>query len=128
MLEKKTELGDIRFSRNVILKIVDDAADKSEGKVIIQNFKGKYISVMPGNNVIFKETEEGVTIEVFVVIKFGASISGCCRDMIDYINNEVERVMGEKPAQVKIIVTGVQSNETARRYIEFTDTEVKGWN
>lgn len=124
MLEKKTELGDIRFSRNVILKIVDDAAEKTDGKVTVQNFKGKYKSVMPGNNVIFKETEDGVNIDVFVVIRFGASISKCCRSMIDYIKENVEMVMGEKPNSVRIIVTGVQSNEIARRHIEFTDTEV----
>lgn len=124
MLEKKTELGDIRFSRNVILKIVDDAADQTDGKVTVQNFKGKYKSVMPGSNVIFKETDNGVTIDVFVVIRFGASISKCCRMMIDYINENIEKVMGEKPYSVKIIVTGVQSNEIAKRHIEFTDTEV----
>lgn len=124
MLEKKTELGDIRFSRNVILKIIDDAAEKSDGKVTVQNFKGKYKSVMPGNNVIFKETEDGMDIDVFVVIRFGASISNCARSMIEYINENVEKVMGEKPNVVRIIVTGVQSNEIARRHIEFTDAEV----
>ncbi|MDD4200505.1 MAG: Asp23/Gls24 family envelope stress response protein [Eubacteriales bacterium] len=127
MLEKNTELGDIRFSRNVIFRIVEDAADMTDGAVTIHNYKGKYKSVMPVSNITFTETEGGVEIIVFVVIKFGASISGACKAMIDYINENTEKLMGERPYLVKIIVTGVQSNEIAKRHIEITDAEAKGW-
>ena len=40
MLEIRNRLGDIRFSRNVILKIVEDAVASCDGRVSLLNYKG----------------------------------------------------------------------------------------
>ncbi|MDO4177071.1 MAG: Asp23/Gls24 family envelope stress response protein [Bacillota bacterium] len=120
MLEITNELGDIRFSRNVILRIVDDAVETCDGRVTVHNFKGKYKSVMPGHDgVTYLETPDGVDITVYVVVNFGTSIRENCGRISAYINENVERVMGERPHNVRIVVTGVQSKEIARRNIVF---------
>lgn len=121
MLERKTSLGDIRFSWNVIMRIINDAIEECNGKVVLQNYKGKYKSMVAGNNVILKETPEGVDIELFVVIRFGASFLATNRQIINYVYDKVEKVMGERPHSVKVTVTGVQSRLIAKRHIEFTD-------
>lgn len=121
MLEHKTDLGDIRFSRSVIERIVEDAADACDGKVQLLNYKGKYIGVIPGSSIEFKETEDGALITAYIVVSFGASIRKYAGMMHQYIIDNVEKVMGEKPAAVKIIITGVQSREIARRHIEITE-------
>ena len=80
---------------------------------------GKYKSVMPGNDeVVFVETPEGADITVYVVINFGVSIHDSTEKIRNYIFDNVEKVMGERPNRVKIVVTGVQSREIARRHIE----------
>ena len=120
MLEITNDIGDIRFSRNVILRIVDDAVETCGGRVTVNNYKGKYKSVMPGHDgVTYSETPEGVDITVYVVIDFGTSIRDNCGRISAYINKNVERVMGERPHNVRIVVTGVQSKEIARRNIVF---------
>lgn len=121
MLERKTELGDIRFSRSVIERIVEDAADDCGGKVMLQNFRGKYMPAVPGREILFEETPEGVAITVYIVVSFGTSIKKCTGHMMEYISSNIEKVMGEKPYNVKIVVTGVQSVETAKRHIEITE-------
>ena len=118
MLEIKTNLGDIRFSKNVMLKIVEDAISLCDGSVYLCNYKGKYKNVMRSSEeMIFAETPEGVEITIFVVVRFGTSIKQNSRKIIDYIYDNVEKVMGERPQKVTMIVTGVQSREIARRYI-----------
>lgn len=119
MLEIRNKLGDIRFSRNVIFKIVDDAIASCGGRVSLYNYRGKYKNVMPGKDEVkFTETPQGVDITVFVVINFGVSIHKSTEKIRRYIYENVEKVMGEKPHSVKIVVTGVQSKEIAKRHIE----------
>ena len=117
MLEKKTEYGYIRFSRSVIERIVNDAVDSCDGKAEVMNYKGKYKSVMPSSNIVLKETEEGTYITVYIVINFGVSIGEITGRIISIISDNVEKVMGERPAGVSIIVTGVKSHDIARRHI-----------
>lgn len=118
MLEIINDSGDIRFSKNVINRIVEDAVETCEGRVTVHNFKGKYKSVVSGKEgITYVEIPEGAVITVYVVIKFGTSIRKVCNRMIDYIISNVEEVMGEKPYNVRIVVTGVQSIETAKRNI-----------
>ena len=119
MLEKTNEFGQIRISKSVIEKIVQEAAAQHEGKVALANYKGKYKPSIPGNEILFEETPDGFYISAFVVIKFATSISSCCNDMIEYIHEHVDSILGEKTKKVKIIVTGTKSRDVARRHIVF---------
>jgi len=135
MLEEKTEFGNIRFSTNVIKKIVTDAVHLTEGNVYIYHYRGKYQNAArditakrtlyngdkgdPGS-ILVADTDTGLKIAVWIVVKFGTSIKTTCVDIIDYIFENVEKVMGEKPEIVKVIVTGVESNEIAKRNLEYS--------
>ena len=121
MLERSNDLGDIRFSKNVITRIAEDAAEYCENNVSIFNYRGKYKPAMPGANIIYTETPDGIEITVNVVIRFGASISECARKMLDYMYKAIESVMGTRPEKITIVVTGIQSREIARRHIEITE-------
>ena len=120
MLEKKTSLGKIHFPESVIERIIEDAISSCDGKVSLGNYKGKYMSYVPGSDFAIEETMGGLDITVYVIIRFGAGIRSCSRQIIEYINENVEKVMGERPRTVKIIVTGIQSRSIARRHIEIT--------
>lgn len=114
-------MGDIRFSKSVIERIIEDAAASCGGNVAVFNFKSKYMTVIPNNHFTFKESSGGVEITVYIVVRFGASIKKYAKRMMDYIYDTVEKVMGERPKSVKIIVTGVRSREIAKRHIEITE-------
>ena len=119
MLEINTKLGDIRFSRNVIKRIINDAVDKTEGRVYLHRYRGK-INMPATSNVEILDKQEGLEITLYVVIKFGSSIRKNARAVVDYIYDKVESVMGEKPGKVTMIITGVESKDIARRNIEIS--------
>ncbi len=133
MFEISNELGKISFSRNVIYRICMDAAEKS-GEARIQNYKGRYTAKKPGllnafsqaeeeiedKDIEISESELGLVITVYIVVRFGVSISGVAETMMDHIYEQMEQLFGEKPAQVRIVVTGTASKTIAKRHIEFS--------
>ena len=121
MFNKNTELGQIHFPPGVIERIIKDAVSGCDGRVFLNKYKGKYMSMVPGGDYTAQETEEGMDITVYVVIAFGASIGKYSKQMLEYIYDNVEKVMGERPHHVKIVVTGVRSKDIAKRHIEITE-------
>lgn len=122
MFEKETDLGQIHFSRSVIERIIKDAVSGCDGKVFLSNYKGKYMRVVPGSDYTIEQTDDGIDITVYVVIAFGAGIGRYSKQMLEYIYDNVEKVMGERPHYVKIVVTGIQSKkEIARRHVEIDE-------
>jgi len=132
MFEISNELGQIHFSKNVIYRICHDAAENCDGEVRIQNYKGRYQTKRPGlltprtasieeegGAIEIQEADNGITIKVYIVVRFGVSISGAANTMIDHIYREVESVFGQKPLSVTVVVTGTASKTIAKRNIEF---------
>ena len=130
MLKQETRLGEVIFSQEIIKQIVLKAAERCEGKVGVFYFKGKYASVVPGlaskmnlyheesGAIQVTETEEGTELKVFIVVKFGTSISEVTEKMLDYIYEDMEKIFSEKPKKVTITVTGIVSKNIAKRHIE----------
>lgn len=131
MFEITNELGQIQFSRNVIYRVCLDAVNAT-GEARIQNYKGRYTSKKPGRLNVFTQTEEdvedidiietdqGLELTIYIVVRFGVSISGVANDIIDHICREMESLFGRQPSSVKVIVTGIVSKDIARRRIEFS--------
>lgn len=131
MFELETKWGKIRFSKNVIVRICTEAVRSTDGKAAILNFKGRHKTrpdlfnapreIRPDSgDLIVEETEEGLVITMYLVLRFGASINGTVEHIIDRIYEQVESVMGEPPAKVNVTVTGTASRDIARRHIEFS--------
>jgi len=122
MFDKETELGQIHFPPSVIERIIKDAVSTCDGKVSLGNYKGKYMGVVSGGGWDINETADGLDIVIYIILAFGASISRYSNQIIEYVEDSVKRVMGERPHTVKIIVTGVQSGkEIAKRHIEIPE-------
>ena len=130
MMDIKTKLGDIHFSRNVINKIVMDAMQSCGDKVEVMNYKGKYKNVVPelaskinlydeeAGSIQFQKTDEGVEITVYIVVRFGVSIKTITEKIIDRIYENCEKILAEKPKKVTVLVTGTLSKNIAKRHIE----------
>jgi uncharacterized alkaline shock family protein YloU len=122
MFDKETALGQIHFPAGVIERIIKDAVNTCDEKVFLNKYKGKYMSMVPGGDYTVEETEEGILITVYVVMAFGASIGKYSKRLLEYIYENVEKVMGSRPGRVTIVVTGLKSKDNiAKRHIEITE-------
>ena len=130
MLNIKTQLGNINFSQNIINKIVTECVKNVGDRVILLNYKGKYMNVVPGlaskmnlydeeaGCIHADETDQGIRINVYIAVRFGVSIKKVTREIINSIYENFEKFMGEKPARVTVTVTGTFSKNSAKRHIE----------
>lgn len=131
MFEISNELGQISFSKAAIFRICEDAVGSCDGNVRIQNYKSRYTAKRPGiltafsssdedyEDIELEETAEGIFITVYVVVRFGTSISTAANRIIDHIYAEMESLFGVRPACVTVIITGVASKTIAKRHIEY---------
>ena len=115
MADIETKYGKIHFSHsNVITRIVNKAVESCEGRVILQNYKGG----LNAGSIDIVECEEGYQLKVYVVIRFGAGIKKCTSEIINSIYENTEKILGEKPQHVTVVVTGILSRNIARRHNE----------
>lgn len=114
MFDIETKMGKIHFSQNIMNRIVVKAIEECHGKVLLQNYKGG----INAGNVEFIRYDEGYELKVYIVIKFGTSIRNMTSQIIDSIYENTEKILGEKPQKVTVMVTGVISRNIARRNIE----------
>lgn len=120
-----TDLGTITVTRWVIGKIILDVVEEFEGKVIISNYKGKVpgiVSKIGGmdevNTMEINMTEQGLDIRIFVVLRFGTSITRSTNLLVDTIHERIKALTGIAPNSVAVVVTGMISKHIAPRYIE----------
>ncbi|MCB6994470.1 Asp23/Gls24 family envelope stress response protein [bacterium 210820-DFI.6.37] len=127
MITVETDLGTITVNKAAIGKIIIEAARKFDGKVIISNHKGKVPGWVPKlggmdeiNHMEIELNENGLDIRVFVVLRFGTSITQVTNQMVDEIHNNIKNMTGMEPNSVAVVVTGVLSKHVAPRHIEVT--------
>lgn len=132
MFDIETKLGDIHFSSNIVNKIAEKAVESCEGKAMLHNYKGALKDVMPvmaskinlydesAASVEVTKLGEGYMMKVYVVIKFGTSIKAVTSKIIDSIYENAEVILGKKPENVTVVVTGVVSKNIAKRHIEIS--------
>lgn len=127
MIIVETEFGTITITKSVIGKIITDVIDEFEGKVIISNHKGKVpglVSKIGGmdeiSNMEINLTEQGLDIRIFVVLRFGTSITRVTNQLVDEIHRRVREMTAMEPNSVAVVVTGMISKHIAPRHIEVT--------
>lgn len=130
MFDIETKLGDIHFSSNIVNKIAEKAVESCGGKAMLHNYKSALKDVMPimaskmnlydesVASVEVTNSDDGYSMKVYVVIKFGASIKAVTKEIIDSIYDNAEVIIGHKPEKVTVVVTGVVSKNIAKRHIE----------
>ena len=122
MFNKETELGKIHFPVSVIERIIKDAVSGCDGNGTLENYKGRYMGTVAGKGWDIVETDDGLDLVIYIIIAFGAGIGKYSKQIIEYVTDNVENVMGESPHDVRIIITGVQSGkEITKRHIEIPE-------
>ncbi|MGI6722027.1 MAG: Asp23/Gls24 family envelope stress response protein [Anaerovoracaceae bacterium] len=123
---KKTEYGNIAITRNAVGQVLMRAVEKHRHNVMLSNRKGRVIGKitrLSGYNQIddmeiFFDDDGAVSVKVYLVIRFGASITRTCVHIVDDIHSGLVSVMGREPKVVTVAVKGILSKNLAKRNIE----------
>lgn len=108
-----TEYGSIEISRSIISQMVSDAVDIYSGKAWLGNAKAIFniFSNDENSNIDIVWNDDGLHINIFLIIKFGTSISRVTNGIIDYIEDNIKSTFGDIPHKIRILVTGIESKQ-----------------
>ncbi|MCI5594584.1 MAG: Asp23/Gls24 family envelope stress response protein [Clostridiales bacterium] len=108
-----TEYGSIGINKSIITQMVTDAVDAYSGKVRLGNAKAVFniFSNDESSNIDIVWDDEGIYINIFLIIKFGTSISRVTNGIIDYIEKNIKVTFGDIPHKIRILVTGIESKQ-----------------
>lgn len=125
VLTVKTNLGNIIVNSNIIAKVLIRAVAKTDNKLFLSNSKGKILGAatklsagdMTGNFVM-SETDGKYHLDFYAVIRFGASISGVSKIVLDYVEEKLREMFPDKGAKITLHIVGIKSKQIAARNIE----------
>ena len=108
-----TEYGSIGINKSIITQIVTEAVDAYSGKAWLGNAKAIFniFSNDESSNIDIVWDDEGIYINIFLIIKFGTSISRVTNGIIDYIEKNIKVTFGDIPHKIRILVTGIESKQ-----------------
>lgn len=108
-----TEYGSIGINKSIITQMVTDAVDAYSGKVRLGNAKAVFniFSNDESSNIDIVWDDEEIYINIFLIIKFGTSISRVTNGIIDYIEKNIKVTFGDIPHKIRILVTGIESKQ-----------------
>ncbi len=127
MVKYTNKLGKVGFDPAVFAAIAVDTAVGFYGKVFFTNQKGRPVKLggsgkeKPGSeklgfiNVTENKNNNTVNVEVFLILKFGTSISWFTKEFARRLRIEAEEITGITVDEVIINITGIRSKRTAKR-------------
>lgn len=124
----ETEYGTISITKTVIAKIITEAVDRLSGKVYICNQKGKIINNLfsrlgyfdDASNIEINNGPSGLDIRLFIVVRFGTSITNVTNQLIDEIETNIKEFTSIELNSVSIVVAGTMARQIKKRHIEVT--------
>ena len=121
-----TEYGEISITKAVITKIIIEAVERFDGKVLISNQRGKIVTGLfskigyfdDSSNIEINMGPKGLDVRIFLVLKFGTSIAKVTNQLIEEIQHNIKAFTTAEPNSVAVVVAGTLSQQLTRRYIE----------
>ena len=116
-IEINNELGDITIKKDVIATIAAVSAMECYGLVgmtyksakswLAKILKGEHLS----KGVEVEATEQGIRINVFVIVQFGTKLSVVAENIIEKVKYSVEMQTGLNVLEVNLNIEGVKVQE-----------------
>lgn len=111
----KTKFGTIDIANNVIATVVGGAATDIYGIVgmasrnqIRDNLNDILNRENYARGVVVRQQDNGVSVEVNIVVGYGTKISEVCRNVQDKVKYNLETMLGVTANEVTVIVQGVR--------------------
>lgn len=111
-IHEKEEIGEVHIANEVVSIIAGLAATEVEGVAGMSgSLTGDLVELLGKKNlskgVIVEVGEESVTLDLSLIISFGASIPQVCKTVQEKVKNAVETMTGLEVEEVNIKVAGV---------------------
>ncbi len=121
----QSESGLIMLKDSVIKRIVMECVALFPDKVKLANHKGQVTGLVAGivgfddaSHIIVAKGTTGIDIKLYIVIKFGTSITMVTELIIESIREKILGILGVEVDSISIVVSGMQAKKLARRNIE----------
>ena len=125
MFKYYTKTGKIGFHDAVFSRVAIEVAESMGNAVIFTNAKGKPVKIGKDGDeklnfieITGGEEKNTINIEIYVILRFGTSISKLTHEFARKLRAEIKAVTGVKVDKVRIVVKGVKSKNTAKRELE----------
>lgn len=124
MVKYTNKRGKVGLDPTVFAAIAIDTAAGFNGRMFFTNQKGRPVKLngsgneKPGFiNVTENKSDNNITvnIEIFLILKFGTSISWFTKEFARRLRIETEKMTGVTIGEVIINITGIRSKRTAKR-------------
>ena len=126
--QKNTNIGQISVAKNVVTEIIYKVVRVFGNNVVVDNYaksSNKLYYKMSGgadsNAIEITNSESGIAIKIYIMVKFGTSISKVSKLIISAVNESFEKTFGMKPSSIEVIITGVFSKNVVKRNIKVTE-------
>jgi len=111
-IHEKEEIGEVQISNEVVAIIAGLAATEVDGIAgMVGNLKGDLVELLGKKNlskgVIVDVNENVVSLELSIIIHYGASIPEVTKNVQEKVRSAVETMTGLTVEEVNIKVTGV---------------------
>ncbi len=120
----ETDYGSISLDKAVIVKIITEAINYFDGRVMLSNHRGKVSSLATkfsgtddSSYLDINLDDQSLNLKIFIVIKLGTSIKRVANQLIDTIKKNIAEMIGIESTTIAIVVTGIASKQVAKRNI-----------
>ena len=110
--QERDKIGEVQIADEVVAIIAGLAASEVDGVDSMgSGFSGKLSSKNPGRGVKVTVTEEHVSVDLALSIKYGYSIPAVCSQVQEKVSAAIANMTGLVVLDVNIRVAGVNMNE-----------------
>lgn len=111
----QNQLGKIDISNDVIATVVGGAATEIFGVVGMASknqIRDNLNEILKRDNyskgVVVRQTDNGITIDVYIIVGYGIKISEVCRNIQEKVKYNLDSMLGVTAQSVNVIVQGVK--------------------
>jgi len=126
LYREKTDSGKIKYDEIIIGNIARRVIADTEGRALASDAKGRLIKGGPGpgsndNLIVDALFHDGaLNVKMYIIIRFGSSISKVTDDIDRSFRAAVPTVTGAAVGDLSIFVKGLLSKNISKRNIEVT--------
>ena len=113
-IKVETDLGSVNITKDVIANIAGSSAIECYGLVgmATRSTTSGIVNLLKKENlskgVKIEETDEGLLIDLFVIVQFGTKISVVAENIIEQVRYNVENQTGLKVKKVNVNIEGMK--------------------
>lgn len=121
--ERKNDFGTIKLNDSIFAQIVQTGVAKCAGRAFLASEKGRLLGNQgskPGlseisANIKLRDEKLRYSLELCIIMSFGASINETTREILDFIEYEMRGLLPDKDGRIVLRIVGIKSKKIAER-------------